>query len=514
MEFTIKEKIFDILERIYTFKPQFIMCSVYIWNVEFTIKIITEIKKIIPDVIIILGGPEAGNNAKKLLTFHSEIDYIVRGEGEETSVNLIDSLLYNREIPDNVFYRDKSGVVCKKSLRFMDFDEVIFPYEKESIKTLNNKIVYYESSRGCPYNCAYCISSLDNRVRFRSLDKVFSELDFFLENNIPLVKFVDRTFNIKKERYRSIWKYILDHHNGATLFHFEIKAELLDDEDIELLKNVKRGIFQFEIGIQSVIDKTLSLVNRKTDNNKQYEMISKIPETIHTHLDLIAGLPGEGMNEIARSFDYTIALRPDMLQFGFLKILSNTEMHSIAGRLNYKWLSSPPYEVVKSDMLNFDDFVFLKHFEQVLDIYYNYKNFRATIDYFLTLYKPFEFFTDLTVYLIDNKIMENDHKIIGYFTYLYNYSSIKLDCDIKEFLMFDFLKHSNIRKYPDWFINRYDKKRHEKAVKQHMSDISYRTGFINSNFQHFMLNPLTGKDEETDILFIYRDRKCVEVYAV
>lgn len=510
-EFTAKQNIINILENIHKQKPHYLLFSVYIWNTEITLKIVREIKKILPDLVIILGGPEAGYKAVKLLNEYSEIDFIIEGEGEIALSELLNALEFNTGFTDGIHYRKNGTVYSKPAKLIENLDVIPFPYEKEDAENLKNRIIYYESSRGCPYSCSYCMSSIEKTVRFFSVERVYSDIDFFLENKIRLVKFVDRTFNIKKERYRKIWQYIIDNHNGVTVFHFEITAELLDEDDIKMLENIGKGIFQFEIGIQSITKKTLEIVMRNTDTEKQRTMIKKISRNIHLHLDLIAGLPGEGMSEIEKSFNYVMELKPDMIQLGFLKILSGTLMEKTAVQRNFKYLDFPPYEVIKTDTLDFNELKFIREIEKIVDIYYNSHRFNMTLKYLLSQKEPFSFFKELTEYLISQNHLDEDHGIYDFYNYINQYLTKEVSCGkYYDFLKFDFMTHANVKNFPEWFARRYDKEGHERAINRYIKPSSYRDGFINSNYEEFDINPFTGNEEYCKILFIYHNRICTD----
>ncbi|WP_287404706.1 radical SAM protein, partial [Treponema sp.] len=246
-----------------------------------------------------------------------------------------------------------------------DLDDIPFPYPEmiEGKADEDHKIYYYESSRGCPFSCAYCLSSVEKRVRFKSLERTCEEIQFFLDNNIKLVKFVDRTYNLDEERYIGIWDYILKHHNKKTMFHFEIEAEYLSEKALDFLQNVPEGVMQFEMGVQSANKKTLKAINRSANTEELAAKIKRIPRTIHQHLDLIAGLPFEDLESFGKSYDFVMSLRPDALQLGFLKILGGTVMEKYASENGWKWMESPVYETFSTPHLSFGDIAFLKDME-------------------------------------------------------------------------------------------------------------------------------------------------------
>ena len=365
-EVTINQPFGDILRELAVCEPDAVLFSTYIWNVELTCKIIADLKKVIPGVVIGGGGPEFGYGAKKYLSAFSDLDFIMKGEGERTLTDVCKMMAdgsfaeraatgisLNKKIEDvkglyyrrngEIFYTGDRDLIC-------DLGELPFAYpfllqpEFLTEELRNHKIYYYESSRGCPYSCSYCMSSLDKRVRFMPLDRVFHDLQIFLDAGVGLVKFVDRTYNLQPDRYIGIWDYILRHHNGKTMFHFEIEAEYLSEEALEFLQQVPAGVMQFEIGVQSSNKKTLAAICRSTNIEKLAENVKRVPKTIHQHLDLIAGLPYEDLESFGHSFDFVMGLKPDALQLGFLKVLNGTAMEDYAGKNGWKWMENPVYE--------------------------------------------------------------------------------------------------------------------------------------------------------------------------
>ena len=412
-EFTINQLTTDILRDIIFEKPNVILFSVYIWNIEFTLKVIQEIKKILPKVFIGVGGPEVSYRAEEILQENKFIDCVISGEGEISTCELLINLNKNFDLEknefnsfdfdiDGIYFRNKNFTPRNP---IQNLDELFFAYPqlKNSIndKTensiqeenldVNNRIFYYESSRGCPFRCSYCLSSIDKSVRNRSLEKVFEDLQIFLDSKVKLVKFVDRTFNLNEDRTIAIWNFIKDNHNGITMFHFEIAAQQLSEKMLQTIKDFPKGIMQFEIGIQSTNEKTLDAIGRPANLPKLVEKIKQIPKTIHSHLDLIAGLPHESICEFKNSFDFVIKLKPDMLQLGFLKILSGTQMESFAKENDYQFSATPPYEVLSTPYVSYFDLQFLKDVEEVLDIFYNSNNFEFTFNYIFSLQEKFDF---------------------------------------------------------------------------------------------------------------------------
>lgn len=530
LECTIAQPLLEIIRTIEERKPSMVLFSVYIWNSPQVWSIVAELKKIMPDIFIGAGGPEAGYRSHELFEKISELDFIMQGEGEQTILEIIEtpdiSIETLTKIP-GVFTR--LGFGGERSL-LPDLSELPFPYPEinnPDFTEQDTRIYYYESSRGCPFNCAYCMSSIDKSVRFMPLEKTFQDLQRFLDADIKLVKFVDRTFNLNTTRYIAIWDYICTHHNGYTMFHFEIAAQQLDEQALEYIQKVPKGVMQFEIGVQSIHEKTLAAVGRPAKIEVLAEKIRRIPETIHSHLDLIAGLPYENLSEFAKSFDYTIGLYPDMLQLGFLKVLSGTNMENYAKKNNYKWLSQPPYEVLSTPDLTYHDLLFLKDIEHVLDIYYNSGNFKTSIHFIQSVTSSkkgmFAFFSSIVHWLY--------HQFPGEFylprktgTWFQLFSDFmtsqchELDFSFEqmevflELLRFDFLALGKPGSIPQWCKRSYNKDAHHQALLTHTEMTSTREAYSYSEYEEFRVNPLvwlsrlSSESQEVKkegILFLY-----------
>ncbi len=507
-EFTINQQVHTILSEIFKEKPEVVLFSIYIWNVEFILKIINEIKKILPDVQIIAGGPEVAFRAEEIIKEYTQIDYCVEGEGE-----VVVSSLLNEQLPPGVYYRKKSHIIHSgKALLIENLDEIPFPYLPNELELLENKIIYYESSRGCPYNCSYCLSSIDKTVRFFSLERVQNDISFFLQHKVPLVKFVDRTFNLKKEHYLAIWKFIIDNHNTITTFHFEITADRLSDDDFIVLNGIGKGVIQFEIGIQTINKETLEIVSRNSDIVKQSEMIKKIPENIHIHLDLIAGLPKENFQKFKESFNYTIQLKPDMMQLGFLKVLSGTEMANTVKKDGFKFFSSPPYEIISTPDLSYEELLIIKDIEHVVDIYYNSKRFATIINYLLNITDPFSLFYKIKCFLEKSGAFVDAKKTDDYYLFLYRFLHENHLPDICiDVLKFDFISYSAVKSFPEWYNRLYDKDVHHHLIKKYVTGESTRNGFIHTNYEVFNHNPFTMEAKRTELFFIYENGKCITI---
>lgn len=515
-EWTINQPLLEIIRGLAVKDCGMLLFSVYIWNVEITMKVIAEIKKVRPSVLIGVGGPEVSYKAEATFRDNPCVDFIVKGEGEKTFTDVIqiNDVSELKNIP-GVYFKDAGGISFFKDRELIgNLDEIPFPYTEDG--TVNGKlysdidtqhdIVYYESSRGCPFNCAYCLSSLDKTVRYFSLEKVFSEIQFFIDNDFRLIKFVDRTFNLNKERYLSIWKYIIEH-NKSTSFHFEIEARLLCDEAFEILKNAKEGTIQFEIGIQSIHPKTLEIVGRSTDIETICQNIKKIPNNIHVHLDLIAGLPEENIDIFKKSFDCTIRLKPEMLQLGFLKILSGTKMNELS-KLDSEtaFLDVPPYEVLKTKDLPYEDLLKLKDVEHLVDIFYNSGNYRMTFSYLIDhCDSVFDLMTDIARMLSEKGILYEARRPRDYFECFVTY--FKDNRIILNLLKCDFILLGKTSVFPSWFNRNYDKSLHEEALRRNTTITSTRESYAFSEFETFDCNVLDGDEVEKmtpcSVLFLY-----------
>lgn len=415
-EFTINHRTEEILREIYGRKPDVLLFSCYIWNVEMVKELTGLCAKVLPGVPIWLGGPEVSYCARELLTEHPEITGILTGEGEESFRLLTECYVRHtegfREIPGAVFRVSKIKPEGQKEEEKAESKNQIhsnepgnplvlstLPFPYENFADFEHRIIYYESARGCPFSCSYCLSSIDKRLRFRDLKLVFKELQCFLDARVPQVKFVDRTFNCSHRHAMAIWTYLLEHDNGVTNFHFEIAADLLTEEELALMARMRPGLIQLEIGVQSVNQATLEAIHRQTNLEKVRAHVERIRAmgTIHQHLDLIAGLPFEDYKSFVHSFDQVFAVRPEQLQLGFLKVLKGTAMEQDAKSFGIVCQEKPPYEVLYTRWLSFSDILQLKAIEEMVEIYYNSHQFRHTLEEILERFaSPFAFFERLS----------------------------------------------------------------------------------------------------------------------
>lgn len=546
--------IFDALGPDDTEKSALLLFSIYIWNAPVMFALAEEVKKVFPHCILGCGGPEVSYNASAVFAKTPSFDFIIRGEGEETLCDCVElySSLYNahscallkdefvqalEKIP-GLYVKGRgetapSSIFTGERQPLCSLDNLVFPYptlyrfSKDQIETASlermppfadhadpsNHIFYYESSRGCPFRCSYCLSSIDKNVRFLSLERVYKDLQIFLDAKVSLVKFVDRTFNLNEDRYLSIWKYILAHHNSITMFHFEIAAEQCTDSVLDFLQGVPEGVMQFEVGVQTMNPQTLSQIRRPFNKAHLESVISRIPKTIHLHLDLIAGLPHEDLRSFRSSFDQTIALKPDMLQLGFLKILHGTEMESYAAEHpQYRWLSVPPYELLQSPAMSCKDLLFLKDIEHLCDVYYNSGSFTSLFSYLIDkAFSLFDVFESMVLFFKEQNLFENKHTLKSYAAFLGSFleSSFFTPADgsdiftLKELLRFDFLRITKPGSFPSWFSRHYSKDLHHKALTEHTQFKSTREAYSYSEYEEFEINPYTYEKQKSAVLFLY-----------
>jgi len=404
-EYTINDNVDNIIASLHSKKADVIAFSCYIWNIEKILYIAQSLKKVNPKLKIVLGGHEVSHDAKEILHNNPWIDYIIRGEGEKPCYALFSGLPLE-EVP-SLTYRCGDEIKETSLAPCGDLNDYPFAYD-ESIRDFKGKIVYYESSRGCPFNCSYCLSGDNRRVNYLDIDRVKRELLFFIENEVPLVKFVDRTFNADKKRANEIWKFIIEN-SKKTCFHFELAGSLIDDESIEILSKAPKGIIQFEIGVQSTNEKTISAIGRSIEFRKVKENVEKILalKNIHIHLDLIAGLPYENYESFKKSFDDVISIRPHVLQLGFLKLLKGSRLRDQESEFGYKYKEKAPYEIMENDFITFDEIIKLKYIEEVFEKYYNSGEFTRSMDYlFAHNDSPFKVFEFIADYFEKNNLFE------------------------------------------------------------------------------------------------------------
>ena len=432
-EYTINHQMEQILQDIYKRKPDVIGFSCYIWNISYVKVILADIKKVLPDVKIWAGGPEVSYHGEAFLKEEPAVDLVMMGEGEITFAHFLKALLEGEDLKQvpGLMVRNADGTFTDTGFRqVMDMSQIPFPYAFMDMKELEHRIIYYESSRGCPFSCAYCLSSIDKKLRFRSLDLVLPELEWFLQAKVPQVKFVDRTFNCKKSHAMAIWQYIRDHDNGVTNFHFEIAADLLDKDELDLFSTMRPGLVQLEIGVQSTNEKTLEAIRRKTD----IEEIREITETInswhniHQHLDLIAGLPWEDLESFKKSFNDVYEMEPEQLQLGFLKVLKGSYMEELIPTCDLLYSAAPPYEVLCTKWLSYGDVLELKDIEEMTEVHYNSRQFTCTLKELEKEFDtPYEMFSFMAGYYNKNHLFGINHSRIARYEILWKIIQERLE---------------------------------------------------------------------------------------
>ena len=388
-EYTINQQKDEIMKDLYEEKPDVICFSCYIWNISFVKELAEDLKKVLPSVPFWAGGPEVSFDAEAFLAANPAFDGVMVGEGEETFLELAGYYVDHEKSLEQIrgiAFRKENQVLRNGWREIMDLSKVPFPYK--DLQDFDHRIIYYESSRGCPFSCSYCLSSVDKKLRFRSLDLVRKELQFFLDHKVPQVKFVDRTFNCKHDHAMAIWKYIVEHDNGVTNFHFEIAADLLREEELELMATMRPGLIQLEIGVQSTNLQTLEAIHRKTDFSRICQIVERIHSfgNIHQHLDLIAGLPYEDYDSFHHSFNDVYALRPQQFQLGFLKVLKGSLMKQMEKEYGIVHKEKEPYEVLSTNWITYEDVLNLKKVENMVEVYYNSGQFENSLKYVETLF--------------------------------------------------------------------------------------------------------------------------------
>lgn len=472
MEFTINQRLDFIAEELFRKQPDVVLFSCYIWNVEMLRQLCPILKKIMPDCVIGFGGPEVSYESETFLRENPAVDFVMRGEGELVFTKYLEHLDAGNPVTlgeiESLTYRQGEEIFSTPQMHPMDLALLPFPYE-DDFSDVQNQIIYYESSRGCPYHCGYCLSSVENGVRFVPLDKVLPDLQKFLDKNVPQVKFIDRTFNCKKSHAMAIWEYLHEHDNGVTNFHFEITADLIDQETIDFLKTVRKGLFQFEIGVQSTNPQTIRAINRNVDFAALSEIVQQIKDggNIHQHLDLIAGLPYEDYDSFGRSFNDVYALHPEQLQLGFLKVLKGSMLHQKQKEFEIVYHDAAPYEVLTTHELPYADTLRLKYVEEMVETYYNSGRFLHTLAYLVPLYEsPFAFFEALSQFWVG----ENYHYLglskMGLFDVLWRFVEQNPKVDKRKLqweMKFDIALHEKPKKLPAWLTVTNEEQWHDKV---------------------------------------------------
>lgn len=458
-EFTINQTPDEILRGIYEQAPQVLAFSCYIWNLDMIGRLLADIPQILPDTDIWLGGPEVSYDSAAFLSEHPQVKGILAGEGEETFAEL--AAWYEKgEAGEEtlsgvrgIVFRDGEGEIRRTAPRpLLSMDDLPFLYQ--DLDKFENRIIYYESSRGCPFFCSYCLSSIDRSVRFRSADKVKKELQFFLDRRVPQVKFVDRTFNCRHSHAMEIWSYIREHDNGVTNFHFEIAADLLSEEELALVGSMRPGLIQMEIGVQSTNPRTLAEIDRVSDFRNLSRIVRRLQEgkNIHLHLDLIAGLPYEDLESFKKSFGDVYRLHPEQLQLGFLKVLKGSKMHQKAGDYGLCFCKNPVYEVLYTRWLSHRDLLLLKDVEEMVEIYYNSGQFARTIRRLEREFaRPFEMFEELAKFFRERGTAGQKQSRQARFELLREFICQRTDAPVyRDLLLFDLYLREKSKSRPAW----------------------------------------------------------------
>lgn len=523
-EYTINHNPEYILADIFSKKPDIIAFSCYIWNITIIEGLLEDLHKVLPETEIWLGGPEVSYRAEELLEKHTGLRGIMAGEGEETFRQLMEHYVKgSRELSavQSVVYRDEKGIHRTPLGEILPLSAVPFPYE--NLTEFENRIIYYESSRGCPFSCSYCLSSVEKKLRFRDIEMVKRELQFFLDKKVPQVKFVDRTFNVWHEHAMAIWQYIHEHDNGITNFHFEIAADLLTDEEMALMALMRPGLIQLEIGVQSTNVHTIAEIHRTMKLEQLKQTVQRIREknNIHMHLDLIAGLPYEGYESFCNSFNEVYRMEPDQLQLGFLKVLSGTDMQKNAQEYGLVYRDMPPYEVLYTNWISFEEIRKLKSIEEMVEVYYNSAQFVTSMRSLLSFFEtPFAMYVALAEYYeqtveADRKLNRIDrYELLLAFAKLY--LNVEEDMKFRECLVYDLYLRENMKNRPEFALPAEDYKeriknfyRAEAVERRYLPEYEGCDGkqlARMTHVEHFFSHPVTGEEKEVFLLFDYKKR--------
>lgn len=467
-EYTINQTKDEILKDIYLTGADVVCFSCYIWNISFVKDLLCDLHKILPETKFWAGGPEVSFDAEAFLRKTPQMTGVMIGEGEKTFLELVHYYVDGEgsltEIP-GIVYHDGEEIYNNGWRELTDLSEIPFVYEQ--LKDFENKIIYYESSRGCPFSCSYCLSSIDKKLRFRDLELVRRELQFFLDHRVPQVKFVDRTFNCRHEHAMEIWRYILEHDNGMTNFHFEISADLLRDEEIQLMSKMRPGLIQLEIGVQSTNTDTIHAIHRHMDLVKLERSVAKIHSfgNIHQHLDLIAGLPYEDYNTFHRSFNDVYEMKPDQLQLGFLKVLKGSLMEQEAQKYGILHKEKEPYEVLSTNWLSYREILKLKRVESMVEVYYNSGQFQNTLEYLVPQFEDaFIFYEKLGTFYEEKGYSEISHSRMRRYEILLEFLKEETQIDAEtaaQYMLYDLYLRERLKKRPSFAA---DQKPYESAV--------------------------------------------------
>ncbi len=511
-EYTINQQKDDIMRDIYLEHPDVVCVSCYIWNLSFVKELMADLIKILPGADFWVGGPEVSYDAEKFLTENSEFKGVMVGEGEETFKELAG--YYVEKNPQNlkdmtgICYRDKDQIIHNGWRQIMDLSSIPFIYK--DLSEFKNRIIYYESSRGCPFSCSYCLSSIDKKLRFRDTETVKKELQFFIDNKVPQVKFVDRTFNCKHDHAMAIWKYINEHDNGVTNFHFEISADLLREEELQEMSTMRPGLIQLEIGVQSTNPDTIKAIHRTMDFEKLKGIVDRIHSfgNIHQHLDLIAGLPYEDYDSFRNSFNDVYALKPQQLQLGFLKVLKGSHMMEMCREYGIVYKTQEPYEVLSTKWLDYDHVLKLKTVENMVEVYYNSGQFQNTLEYLEKFFPDaFSIYERLGSFYMEKGYGDISHTRMRRYEILLEFledmPEISVD-QVKDQMVYDLYLRENLKSRPGFARDQkpferqiWDFRKREKVAKNaHVEVFADGTVLL---FNYADRDPLTNNAHVTDV---------------
>lgn len=511
-EYTINQQKDDIMRDIYLEHPDVVCVSCYIWNLSFVKELMADLIKILPGADFWVGGPEVSYDAEKFLTENSEFKGVMVGEGEETFKELAG--YYVEKNPQDlknmtgICYRDGDQIIHNGWRQIMDLSSIPFIYK--DLSEFKNRIIYYESSRGCPFSCSYCLSSIDKKLRFRDTETVKKELQFFIDNKVPQVKFVDRTFNCKHDHAMAIWKYINEHDNGVTNFHFEISADLLREEELQEMSTMRPGLIQLEIGVQSTNPDTIKAIHRTMDFEKLKGIVDRIHSfgNIHQHLDLIAGLPYEDYDSFRHSFNDVYALKPQQLQLGFLKVLKGSHMMEMCKEYGIVYKTQEPYEVLSTKWLDYDHVLKLKTVENMVEVYYNSGQFQNTLEYLENFFQDaFSIYERLGSFYMEKGYGDVSHTRMRRYEILLEFledvPEISMD-QVKDQMVYDLYLRENLKSRPGFARDQkpferqvWDFRKREKVAKNaHVEVFADGTVLL---FNYADRDPLTNNAHVTDV---------------
>ena len=511
-EYTINQQKDDIMRDIYLEHPDVVCVSCYIWNLSFVKELMADLIKILPGADFWAGGPEVSYDAEKFLTENSEFKGVMVGEGEETFKELAGYYVEKnpQDLKDmtGICYRDRDQIIHNGWRQIMDLSSIPFIYK--DLSEFKNRIIYYESSRGCPFSCSYCLSSIDKKLRFRDTETVKKELQFFIDNKVPQVKFVDRTFNCKHDHAMAIWKYINEHDNGVTNFHFEISADLLREEELQEMSTMRPGLIQLEIGVQSTNPDTIKAIHRTMDFEKLKGIVDRIHSfgNIHQHLDLIAGLPYEDYDSFRHSFNDVYALKPQQLQLGFLKVLKGSHMMEMCREYGIVYKTQEPYEVLSTKWLDYDHVLKLKTVENMVEVYYNSGQFQNTLEYLEKFFPDaFSIYERLGSFYMEKGYGDVSHTRMRRYEILLEFledvPEISMD-QVKDQMVYDLYLRENLKSRPGFARDQkpferqiWDFRKREKVAKNaHVEVFTDGTVLL---FDYADRDPLTNNAHVTDV---------------